>query len=133
MQAEIETPDTCDGEVVLRTSVLQSDWGAASAEFESYGDGQSQETLAGLYRDRDAERVDYEERFSLDTCHAQFSRCHLITFYEGGTKYTFAEAGYRVQVYATSEPGGTVLHDDTLAPTLIVEPCNNVRLSLCRS
>ena len=132
MQAQIETPETCDGEVVLRTSVLQSDWGAASAEFETYGDGQSQETLAGLYRDSDAEKVDYEERFSLDTCHATFSRCHLITFYEGGTKYTFAEAGYRLQVYATSEAGGTVLHDDTAAPRLIVEPCNHVRLSQCR-
>lgn len=133
MQAEIETPDTCEGDVVLRTSVLQSGWGAASAEFESYGGGESQGVYQSLHRDTNADRVDYEERFHLDTCHAFFDRCHLITYYEGGTRFVFAEAGYRPRISATSTSSGTDLHDRTRLPLLDVQPCDNLTPSLCRS
>ena len=129
MQAEIETPETCDGLVILRTSVLQSVWGADAPEFESYGGGEAQGISISLIKQ--GNDVHYEERFSLDNCHAQFSRCHMITFTEGGTKYTFAEAGYQPQVFAQSAPGGTVLHDTTPSPQLIVEPCDHVTPTLC--
>ena len=56
MQAEIVTPTTCNGTMVLRTSVLQSAWGAASAEFESLGGGDSQGLYQGIHRDDAAER-----------------------------------------------------------------------------
>lgn len=131
MQAQIATPTTCDGAVVLRTSVLRSSWGAVSAQFESFGGGVSQGIYESIQRDDAAERVDYEEHFRLDDCQAYFDRCHLITFYEGGTRYTFAEAGYRPRIFATSEPSGTVLHDDTPAPRLIVDPCDNVTPTQC--
>jgi len=133
MQAMIDTPASCDGIVSIQTSVLQSAWGAASAEFEYYGGGTPQGISMGIRRDDNAERVDFEERFTLDTCHAGFDRCHLITFMEGGTKYTFAEARYRPRVSAQSLlGGGTRMIDTTPAPDLIVEPCNNVGRTLCR-
>ncbi|MGH7467159.1 MAG: hypothetical protein ACRENP_04150 [Longimicrobiales bacterium] len=132
MQAQIDTRDTCDGTVTLRTSVRQSDWGAADAEFEAYGGGTARGISMGIHRARNAERVDFEEEFSLDTCHATFRRCHLITFDEGGTKYTFAEAVYQPDITATSEPQGTEMHDATPAPRLIVRPCNAVTPTFCR-
>lgn len=142
MQAEIETPDNCTDEIILRTSVLDSYWGSQSAEFETYGGGTSHLIQQDLHRNGNAERVDFEERFNLNDCHAFFSRCHLITFYENGTKYTFADAGYEPNIFATCEAategvdsceiGGTALHDMTPAPQLIVNPCNHLSPSLCQ-
>jgi hypothetical protein len=129
MQAEIETPDQCDGEVTLRTSVLQSDWGAASADFESYGGGVSQGLSENLIRDTSQDRVDYEERFGLSDCSANFQRCHLIKYTDSMGTYTFAEAGYRPSLFGGS-PGPA---DTTTAPRLHVEPCAGVTPQMCSS
>jgi hypothetical protein len=126
MQAQIDTPNNCDGYVTLRTSVLRSGWGASVANFESLGGGTSQGVYEGIVRDDAAERVDYEERFSLDSCHAQFTRCHLITYTEGGTRYIFGKARYQPNVFATSTSGGTAFHDSTPPPALDVNPCDGL-------
>jgi hypothetical protein len=124
MQAEIQTPRTCDGEVVLRTSVLNSAWGAASAQFESLGGGVSLGVSESITRGE--ERVDYEERFRPDACQAYFDRCHMITYYDDNRRFAFADALYRPRVLGVSTPTGPGLQDDTPAPDLVVEPCDAV-------
>ena len=131
MQAQIITPSTCDGTITLRTSVLNSGWGADAANFESYGGGMSQGIFQGITRDSAAERVDYEERFRLDGCGAAFEHCHLITYREGGTRYVFAEAFYQPRLVPSSEPSGTVITDTTPSPGLVVEPCDNLTPTHC--
>jgi len=131
MQAQIITPDNCDGKLTLRTSVLKSGWGAAVANFESFGGGASQGIFEGIKRNEDAERVDYEERFALNTCHAQFTRCHLITHSEGDAKYIFGKARYQPNIYATSTAIGTLFHDKTPQPALEVNPCAGVSRDPC--
>lgn len=131
MQAQIITPSTCDGTITLRTSVLNSAWGADAANFESYGGGMSQGIFQGITRDSTAERVDYVERFQLDGCGAAFDHCHLITYSENNRRYVFAEAFYQPRLVPSSEPGGTVITDTTPAPGLVVEPCDNLTPTHC--
>jgi hypothetical protein len=130
MQAQIETPFNCDGYVTLRTSVIKTA-GASATIFETLGGGTSQGLFEGITKSDDDDTVNYEERFSLDSCHAQFTRCHLITFTEGGTKYVFGKARYEPNVFATSTATGTEFHDSTPPPTMEVSPCAGISASTC--
>ena len=62
-------------------------------------------------RPQGEDRVDKEQRFRPDACHAFFNRCHLITYYERDRRFVFAEAFYQQRVVGVSTPTGPCLQE----------------------
>ena len=134
MEARLEVPSACAGDVTMRTTVKDPPGQPGRAEgwfavirFSASNGGSLGNTLHT--GSASGGSLHFLERFPYEDCETLNRRRFHYVRYPTDGRYTFVEAAYHAMAGGLSTRGGDTLVDGSSKPTIRLDPCNHLQPS----